>query len=138
MREHVTISRKSVKDDHLWNYLNEIAIHTGNPIKDCIKNVCEFLEIEPILLMSNSRQRRLVEGRQFLSWTCINILNACGKSELGNQINRDHASIIHNIGTFKRDYKQNARFAYEYNSFLEEYYPERLMKHQKLMEVYNG
>ena len=99
---------------------------------DIIKVVCEYYNLEPQQVFSNTRKRNIIEARQMvhymfckhtkLSLSKIGLITA----EFGKRKAHDHASVLHSRNTIQNSIDESIRADAEFiNNILKDYKVEK-------------
>lgn len=139
MTNHLIINKSSVSDPKLWNYLKSISVKSGFMTKDLVEKVCCYKDLEITKLLQGSRVRIYTEARYWISFLGYEVLKTGSLETIGMELNRDHASIIHGLKTFRRDYAHNKRMRMDFDIFVKSNYPQFYELTQDILkEVDNG
>ena len=80
------------------------------------KNASLIFDITEKTILGKCRDKQIVKSRCFIS----NYLKSKGMTykEIGRICGKDHSSIMHQVNTFKNDFKNDDVYAAQYNYFV--------------------
>lgn len=104
MNDYITIKRESIKDEWLWNYLNEIGVKSAYDLQGIAERVCPFFNISVEELQSSSRKDNLIQARTVFCFIAYRVVRCANFSMIGEFLNRDHSTTIHSLKRFVEMY----------------------------------